>query len=168
MENPLAVANFFISKGLGDGQPPDPMKVQKLVYFGHGWHLAFYKNPLIDEFIEAWPYGPVVPTIYHEFKKYGPNPITNLACDLVGDQLVPYKVTSPQVIPLLDRVWQVYKPLSALALSELTHRAGSPWHTTWEQFGKLGIRGANIGNDLIKAHFDAQLRKNLESAKKTA
>ena len=52
-----------------------PLKLQKLIYYAHGWHLAIRNAPLIDEVIEAWEYGPVVPNVYHEFKKFGNRPI---------------------------------------------------------------------------------------------
>src|SRR5258708_4237314 len=74
----LAAANFFLAKGLEDGVSIDPLKLQKLVYFAHGWHLAVTGKPLIDEYVEAWPYGPVIPSLYHRFKSYGADPITDL------------------------------------------------------------------------------------------
>jgi len=71
MESALAVANYFIKKGIDTKKSVSPMKLQKLVYFAHGWRLALYNSPLIDEAIQAWQYGPVIPGIYHEFKHYG-------------------------------------------------------------------------------------------------
>src|SRR5208282_4587731 len=63
----MAVANWFIE----NLSRVDPLKLQKLVYFAHGWHLALRDQPLIDELVEAWDYGPVVPSLYHQFKRYG-------------------------------------------------------------------------------------------------
>ncbi len=40
------------------------MKLHKLLYYAAGWHLGFTGEPLFDEDIEAWQYGPVVPSIY--------------------------------------------------------------------------------------------------------
>ena len=47
------------------------MKVQKLVYFAHGWHLGITKKPLINEQVEAWPYGAVIPSLYDYLKQWG-------------------------------------------------------------------------------------------------
>jgi len=44
------------------------MKLQKLVYYAHGWHLALNNEPLIDEQVECWQYGPVISSLFHEFK----------------------------------------------------------------------------------------------------
>lgn len=40
------------------------MKLQKLVYYCQGWHLAWDGEPLFDERIEAWASGPVVPALH--------------------------------------------------------------------------------------------------------
>jgi uncharacterized phage-associated protein len=37
----------------------------------HGYYLALTNAPRVDEFFEAWQYGPVSPTIYHDFKQFG-------------------------------------------------------------------------------------------------
>ena len=54
--NAIAVANYFIDKAKADGVPLTHMKLQKLIYFAHGWHLALYGEPLIDEEIQAWEF----------------------------------------------------------------------------------------------------------------
>ncbi len=40
------------------------MKLQKLLYYCQGWHLAWDGEPLFSERIEAWANGPVVRDIY--------------------------------------------------------------------------------------------------------
>ena len=40
------------------------MKLQKLLYYCQGWHLAWDGEPLFNERIEAWANGPVVRDIY--------------------------------------------------------------------------------------------------------
>src|SRR5262245_56745225 len=113
-----AVANFFLEKGFKEEIPISPMKVQKLVYFGHGWSLGLTGDPFIEEVIEAWPYGPVIKSLYHEFKGYGNGPITVLATEAVwptGTKFEEMDVVAPRitdgdpsnakrVIPLLNRV----------------------------------------------------------------
>lgn len=58
------IANFFVKKAQEEQIPLTLMKIIKLVYIAHGWHLAHKKSPLISEPVEAWPYGPVVPSVY--------------------------------------------------------------------------------------------------------
>jgi len=50
------IANEFIRRARQDGIVVDPLKLQKLVYLTHGWHLAFLGTPLINEDIQAWRY----------------------------------------------------------------------------------------------------------------
>src|ERR1700680_3484243 len=64
-----AVANEFLRLAHRDNKPITPLKMQKLVYFAHGWHLALTGRPLLSEPIQAWEYGPVIPTIYKEFSE---------------------------------------------------------------------------------------------------
>jgi len=52
------------------------MQLIKLVYIAHGWTLGLYNQPLIGKQVEAWTYGPVIPSVYHDFKHYGRDPIT--------------------------------------------------------------------------------------------
>lgn len=167
--NPKAIANYFLSRRKQRGlNPVTQMKLQKLVYFAHGWHLAFWEKPLIDEMVEAWEYGPVVPTLYHEFKEYGAREIPRLATDWNPEtsdwDITPLIDTSDdQVAQLLDRVIVVYGNRSAVALSALTHVDESPWKKTVEKHP--GIRHVDIPNDLIQKYFKKKLSRNRESSK---
>jgi uncharacterized phage-associated protein len=55
-----AIANEFIKVAKRNGVLLTPMKLQKLVYFAHGWYLALLGKPLINEPVEAWKFGPVI------------------------------------------------------------------------------------------------------------
>ena len=71
-----AVANWFLQYAKSNDIIIDHMKLQKMIYFANGWALGVTGEPLIDERFEAWQYGPVVPSIYHQFKAFGRRPIT--------------------------------------------------------------------------------------------
>lgn len=161
-----AIANYFLDLADRDETSLDPMKIQKLVYFGHGWHLALRDEPLIKERIEAWEYGPVIPPLYGQFKKFGNGPITERAYKVEYDALkFSYKVASIEsqadeqtnafTRSLLDRIWQVYGGLSGIELSNLTHAEGSPWALTYAR--NLGQRHLVINDDLIKEDFKKRL-----------
>ena len=77
-----AVANHFLDLAERDGTTLNPMKIQKLVYIAHGWHLAIMEKPLIHESVEAWTYGPVIPDLYHEFKRWGNEGIRKRAAEV--------------------------------------------------------------------------------------
>ena len=73
----IDVANFFITVGsYNEGSEMTNARINKLLYFAQGRHLATYGKPLFDEKIEAWKFGPIIEEIYHSFKSYGNNIIT--------------------------------------------------------------------------------------------
>lgn len=161
--SPVAVANWFIRRAEEDGQRLDPMKLIKLVYLAHGWHLATTGEPLINETVEAWQYGPVVPTLYHTFKSYGRHPIQGVALEVqdfdFSAPLIPS--TDFATIELLERVWTIYGHFSGVQLSQLTHRSGSPWHEAWNRAKSQGkVRGVDIPDQDLKFHFTHLARRH--------
>lgn len=162
--DPKAIANWFLDRAGVEGRSLDPMKVQKLVYFAHGWNLGLTDEPLIDEAVEAWDYGPVVPSLYHEFKEYGSTSITKLATTLEYEGDAKFNLVTPRVSKadkhtnaLLEKIWDVYGAKTGLALSAMTHVPGSPWHIAREQ--NPGVRSPDIQNTVMAEYFRALARK---------
>ncbi len=161
-----AVANYFLDLASGDGKTLDPMQIQKLVYYAHGWHLAIIENPLIDENVEAWRWGPVIPSLYHEFKRFGSGPISGHAhrVRMIAGGLV---LSTPRIEEtiedgsieltkaILNQIWKVYGDFTGLQLSTMTHAPGTPWAEI--RGTTKGRKGANIHDDIIKKHFTEQL-----------
>jgi uncharacterized phage-associated protein len=159
-----AVANYFLDVAEASGRKLDPMQIQKLVYFAHGWNLAITGEALIDDTVEAWQYGPVIPTLYHEFKHFGRGPITRRASTLRTldhNKLVYIEPTidsgenTKGTRDILDLIWNVYGDLSGIQLSNLTHGPDTPWKITWER--AQGRKNVDIPDDLIRQHFLAEL-----------
>ena len=91
------VANCFLQRDFGGGHMTiTPMKLQKLVYFLHGWNLAIVDEPAIDSQFQAWPYGPVEEGLYHIFKPFRGNPITEYAMSWDGDEKKAFVVDKTQ------------------------------------------------------------------------
>lgn len=93
------------------------LKLQKLLYYQQGYHLAVFGTPLFDEQIEAWMYGPVVPYVYREFSKWGADTLP--------------EVTEPIVLEdeeedLFKEVFDAYREFSAIGLMNRTHQE-KPW-----------------------------------------
>ena len=149
---PTWVANTFILRGreerVGD---IDPLKIQKLVYCFHGWHLATTGAPAVGEQFEAWPKGPVLSSLYHQFKHYRWNPISELATDVdpVSGQEEEFYVAPSDVrfYDVFNRVWNRYKDYNGRQLSALTHAEGTPWSKA-RQFSSH-----YIDNEDIREHF---------------
>jgi uncharacterized phage-associated protein len=116
----IEVADFLISQAKQDENSDllTNLKLQKLLYYAEGSHLAIFGRSLFDDRIEAWDMGPVVPHVYHAFKPCGRQPIeevyegySNLE---MGDQR------------FLNWVCAFYGKYSANRLVTMTHRE-SPW-----------------------------------------
>jgi uncharacterized phage-associated protein len=158
-----AIANYFLDLARIHGQTLNPMKIQKLVYYAHAWNLVFYDRPLIDELVQAWAYGPVIPSLYDEFKRYGSSPITAKATEFAPTELDPYRFITPsiddylyplinqQTKALLDAIWEAYGDFSAIQLSNLTHAPDSPWFLVYNR--NPGRKGLTIPDQVIKEHF---------------
>ena len=124
----LAIANFFIRKSLQVKKPISQIKLQKLIYFAHGFYLAVKEKPLVSEKIEAWQYGPVIPEVYHKFKKWGNSEITEVLVDESERHII-----SEEDIDFLNLVWHKFSDYSAGQLVEITHQQDGPWNRAIEK-----------------------------------
>ena len=124
----LQIADFFVQ--LANSLPDDSidnLKINKIVYFAQGRALASLGRPLFDDQIEAWDYGPVVPSVYKAFKCCGKSPIAGPESTFDESQL------SSDELNLLTDVYVNYGKYTGIALKEMTHRKGTPWSVIYEQ-----------------------------------
>ena len=148
MHDPRAIANQFIQLS---HQNLTLMQLLKLSYFAHGFNLAILKKPLSNELAEAWKFGPVFPSIYHEFKFQGSGPIKESAVEDDGEALIQGDFRNEE-LQLMEVVHQIYGSLGGWELSALTHKEKTPWYEAWNGEGKAKDN-VQINNDLIKNHF---------------
>ncbi len=156
-----AVANWLLDRAEQGHTPLDHMQLHKLVYLAHGWHLARVGRPLIKDRIEAWPYGPVIPALYHEFKQFGDEPIDGRAFDFdfdVAENVVLHDEFPADTLWILDLVWRTYGVYSGPELSAMAHEKGTPWEQVTAGRRVNELRGVLIPNDLMKSHFEEQRR----------
>lgn len=118
----LDIANKLLSHAAnnGEGELMSNMKLQKMLYYQQGFHLAYFNTPLFDEDIEAWMYGPVVPCVYEHFKGKG-----SMGLEPFADEITLSDIEEN----LFDEVFQVYGAYSASGLMNMTHQE-LPWQTT--------------------------------------
>ena len=129
------------------------MKVLKLVYLAHGFKMALaddVKQVMFNDDVEAWKFGPVVRTIYDEYKESGgckiEQPAENKASSLI----------SSEDVTILEAVYRSYGTLDAWELSALTHQKDTPWYKVWnsdENIQDQIVFDVVIPNQLIKDHF---------------
>jgi uncharacterized phage-associated protein len=61
------VCDYIITRIEDAGKTLSVLKLQRLLYFAQGWHLAFYGDPLFVGRFQAWAQGPINRKIYDRF-----------------------------------------------------------------------------------------------------
>lgn len=149
-----AVANAFYTLANKDGKKLTNMQLQKLVYIAHGFNLAVQGEALFTDQVRAWEYGPVIPDLYNELKKYGAGEVTGRLLT----KTPPIKQESPEM-QVIRAVWNGYGQYSGIELSAMTHKEGTPWHKTYEQ----GRRN-EIPNPIIKEYYQQLLNERPQAS----
>ena len=145
--NVIQVANRIVPLSSPEvGDVISNLKLQKLLYYVQGFHLAMYDKPLFDEDIYAWQYGPVVQEAYHHFKEYGSKQI-----EINDEDFKKYYVElSDNEKELIFDVWNNYGQYSGYRLMMFTHDE-PPYKTT-----KINHV---ISHDKLKAYFKTQIEE---------
>ncbi|MBF0414133.1 MAG: SocA family protein [Desulfamplus sp.] len=141
MESAFTIADCFLR--LSDEEELlCNMKLQKLLYYAQGLHLALYNEPLFNERIFAWTHGPVVAEVYYKYKNFG-------IAGIPAPKGKEHKKLSDKIEELITEVFIVYGQFSAWKLRELTHEE-PPWNET--------TIGEEIEHSKLRAYFLTQLQ----------
>ena len=125
-----------------EGELMSNMKLQKMLYYQQGFHLAYFDTPLFDEEIEAWMYGPVVPCVYDTFQIYG-----NQGIEPKGNGVE----LNNEEEALFCEVYRIYGVYSAIGLMNMTH-SEKPWKSTPTGMGNV------ISKSSLKMFFKKRLK----------
>lgn len=138
------VADYILSlqEDLEEGDAITNLKLQKLMYYAQGFHLAVFDKPLFPEKIYKWTHGPVVEDLYHEIKQYGSGPIP-ISSDL------DFSKFSEKVKELLAEIQNVFGQFSAWKLRNMTHQE-PPFLQTRDQ-GEITL-------SVMKDYFITQIK----------
>ena len=116
------------------------LKLQKLLYFIQAYSLIKRGRPCFNDEIEAWDFGPVVPSVYHEYKRYGAFYIFSIKTYIEFDKSnswnmreVEYKdnIINEKDKKLINEVVNAFSNYSASDLVSLTH-AQDPWKNAYK------------------------------------
>ena len=142
VHNALQIANLLLQKAKEVGESGElmtNMKLQKMFYYEQGFHLACFGTPLFEEDIEAWQYGPVVPTVYEHYKEHG------------GEGLEPVEtsnvVLDDDEMSIFNQVFEMFNKFSAIGLMNMTHNE-KPWISAGTP-----SRGNVIDKQVLKDYF---------------
>ena len=148
------IAEYFINLANEEGKDLTPLHLQKLTFLAHGYLLGKTGRPLIQETIEAWPYGPVIPELYSLYRHFGKKPVESLFRKnqpVLLDEALAYLQKDEQVLKALMDVWKEFKHKSAMSLTNLTHEPDSPWDKCYRILSRNPIP-----NDIIEEFYSEQ------------
>lgn len=128
----VVLCNNVLMRAFHENVPVSPMKLQKLLYFISCEYLKRTKEELLSEAFSVWQYGPVLPTVYNEFKSFSSFSITEYAKDAAGESYALDEDTAPNLKLIIDLIWQTFRNFTGVELSEITHRDGSGWSRAYE------------------------------------
>ena len=118
------------------------LSLNKLLYYAQGHSLERNGKPLFKEEIQAWTYGPVIPQVYDEFKKYQKQSIEKPSKPCNTDE-----IPEEDLEVILDVISQ-YGKYQPFALVDMTHEKGSPWERNFVEHAN-----AIIPTEEIKVYF---------------
>ena len=117
-------------------------------------HLGETGLPMFPEDFEAWDYGPVVPSLYHDLKMFGGGPVA------------PYSSLRP-VRNLDDKVGDAVNQVVALGRTRTPGNLVSMTHWpkgAWSQVYKRHVKGLTIPKLLIRSEFNQRVKDAAEHA----
>jgi uncharacterized phage-associated protein len=156
----IAVANWFINRKKTDQCDITHLKIQKLLYYAQGWHLAYFDTVLFEDAIFAWKYGPVIHSIYNALK------IVDKEQQII-ELIYGYLIDNGKYIPaisyidqddketliFLDEFWSSYSKYNPWMLVNSTHQAGTPWTQVIEAYNSGKSFNDIIPIELLKFYF---------------
>ena len=161
----LFVANYIIEYSNKKGYPINNLKLQKLLYFVNARNIVENGSPLFEEEMEKWKYGPVVPSVYHEYKRFGAFAIsdndlvreyivfdTNPFADLSDLKIVKYESDAVENYQLIEDTVDALLDFDPFDLVDITHS-----HTPWKKEEpriKDGVKGIKYTTEEIREYFE--------------
>jgi uncharacterized phage-associated protein len=133
-------------------------KLQKILYYIEAWSLVYHSS-VIDEDFEAWVHGPVVPSIYHHFKKFGYSPIQNKykkgeTPSSRWNELNGSLKLKKDEMDLIVEVLNKYGSLSSFELEKLSH-SELPWLQARGEAGPFDACFNTIDKKIMKQYYSS-------------
>ncbi|EGQ8476337.1 DUF4065 domain-containing protein [Vibrio cholerae] len=149
MHNALDVAYKILQLAKEKGITLSNLQLQKLVYIAHGYMLGWKSKPLVSDDIQAWKYGPVIHSIYGQFKEYGSNkiPVDGIENVSISEEFTEDEITC------MKGILDLYAHRTAESLITITHQENTPWDEIWNKQNGKSLLFARIPNQVIQDHY---------------
>lgn len=126
----MTITAFEAAKKFGNlsGWTITNLRLQKLLYLAHKYHLKTYRTPLISRPFEAWKYGPVLPVVYERCKIFYTRPVVDT---FYGIPLI----EGCEEETSIKNTFEQYNNTSTRELVNITHLENGAWDKTVKEFG---------------------------------
>lgn len=128
MRKAKSVANYVIAYGMKIGHPVSNLQLQKILYYIQVYFLKKKGIPFFKDEIEAWQFGPVIPTVYYQYAAFGPAPITMFKTQKIDLEQEEKKDLE-----------QIVKEKAILSLWEIVADTNKKWKA-WDMYYKVNER----------------------------
>ena len=122
------------------------MQIQKFYYFSAGQHIAEHNETISSHHFQVWPHGPVLPSLYGEFARYGDQYIGDYTY-FEGDI---FYYSSGEIFNTITSTLGILGNYTAWQLSDKSHIIDGPWHKTLTDKKQYKV---DISWDMIKKYF---------------
>lgn len=123
MYDATKIAEYAIEYEYSQKRSVSNLRLQKLLYFIQAQFLVDNHEPCFDDRMEAWDFGPVVPSVYHVYKYFGSSSIPHLTSK--GS----YGIAEEDQL-LIDHILDRCAQHSTTALVSITH-GQAPWRDAY-------------------------------------
>lgn len=142
MYKAIEIANYIIDRCYNQNNHKSitNLKLQKCLFYLQREYLVKYNEPLFEDDIEAWCYGPVVSNVYYEYCSSGSMPIWPLwsySSTVDKNKYVPNldKTLQEFLNSLIDK----YKDYDIWQTVEQIHGKDGAWYKTYHEKGNKAI-----------------------------
>ena len=155
MINYSQLSDYIVMRCNLNNQSISNKKLQKIIYYCQAYHIAIYKEELINNDFEAWVHGAVLPALWREYSCYGYNDINkyneleyNSLRDIFGEYLCSF----------LDKLIDKLSIFSADYLEERNHKE-SPWKEARDGYEAYESCNEIISKDSMNKYYSQLLCK---------
>lgn len=117
MYTAVDLSKYIVNKCIADGCPISNLQLQKILYYIQKDFLSIGAVAFTDD-IEAWPFGPVVASVYYHYCHFGGTPIS------ISE--LPFEVRAEDK-NRIDYITERKRTLYPWDMVKETHKAGGAW-----------------------------------------
>jgi len=157
----MDIANYIVKKSIELKRPISNLRLQKLLYYIQARFLVETGEPLFCDEIGKWKYGPVIPSVYHEFKKYGSGTIDSISEQLLVERNKNGDIVDISVkhfneddidLKVRGKIEETVNSLSKYGTFDLVHKTHE--QSLWKQY-----EHAIINNSFVEPYTDEEIKQ---------